>query len=226
MFALTIAVLVTLAVLLAWPNEGIRRLHLLRLAGEAGPAEALLPALRSRRSARGQHSAAVIDALASLEAELQAGQLPGTALVRAAGVPPAWPMALAALRIGGDVAEGLRGDSRTSPVLVQLAACWELASHSGSGLSQSVAILAESARTREELEAALDSELAGPRSTTRVLMLLPAIGVLLGMSLGADPLGWLLGSPIGLLCGAGGLVLTAAGWAWSSHIVRKVERQW
>ena len=166
-----------------------------------------------------------IDALSSLEAELQSGQPPSAALMRAAGEPAAWPSALAALRIGGDVAAALRADAHEAPVLGQLAACWEVASHTGSGLSQSVAVLAESARTKDELEGMLNAELAGPRATTRVLMLLPAFGVLLGIGLGADPLGWLSGNPFGLLCAACGLLLTGLGGLWSRLLVRKVERQ-
>ncbi len=226
MFVLTIAVLVALSVVLIWPSQGIRRLHLLGLPRDPGAGGASLPTIRSRRVVNQEQAAVVIDALGSLEAELHAGQAPAAALARAAGQPPAWPMAVAALRVGADVASALRADAVTSPLLGQLAACWDVASHSGSGLGQSVAILAESARTREELEATLNAELAGPRATARVLVLLPAIGLLLGMGLGADPLGWLLGNPIGLLCGAGGLLLTVAGSAWSRHIVRKVERQW
>ncbi|MDP2287572.1 MAG: hypothetical protein Q8M73_03295 [Actinomycetota bacterium] len=225
MFALTIAALVVIAMLLAWPSEAVNRLHRLRLKSDATSTGSLVAAMRSR-SARGkQQSAQSIDALSSLEAELQSGQAPGVALLRAAGLPPVWPSAIAALRIGGDVAQGLRMDGRQVPVLLHLAACWEVASHTGSGLGQSVAMLAESARTREELAATLNAELAGPRATTRVLMLLPAIGILLGFSLGADPLGWLLGTAFGLVCATGGLLLTAAGWLWSRQLVGKVESQ-
>lgn len=225
MFKLTIAVLVFLAVLLFWSGQTTNRLHRLQLPGDAASPEIFMATMRSRFGRGQQLSGRSIDALSSLEAELQSGQAPSAALIRAAGAPPVWPSALAALRIGGDVVAALRLDARQTPVLIQLAACWEVAAHTGSGLSQSVALLAETARTHDELAAALNAELAGPRATTRVLMLLPAVGVLLGVSLGADPLGWLLGNPIGLMCAAGGLLLTAAGWFWSRQLVRKVESQ-
>ena len=225
MFNLTIAVLIVLSVLLLWPAEGVHRLQRLRLPGGATPQASPITLLRSRRSQRRLRSVRAIDALSSLEAELQSGQPPSAALMRAAGEPAAWPSALAALRIGGDVAAALRADAHETPVLGQLAACWEVASHTGSGLSQSVAVLAESARTKDELEGMLNAELAGPRATTRVLMLLPAFGVLLGIGLGADPLGWLSGNPFGLLCAACGLLLTGLGGLWSRLLVRKVERQ-
>ena len=228
MFNLTIAILLAFVVLLAWPAEGIHRLQQLKLPRDAGSTAPLVRSLRSRFSRarlRAEQSNRVIEALASLEAELQSGLAPAVALARSAGVPPAWPTALAALRIGGDVAVALQADARDQPVLGQLAACWEVAAHTGSGLSQSVAMLAESARTREELEAALNAELASPRATVRVLSMLPVLGILLGISLGADPLGWLLGSPAGLACAAMGVLLTTAGTLWARQIVRAVERQ-
>lgn len=225
MVILTIAVLMGFAVLLAWPSESAQRLHELNLPKDSASSASLMSALSSRFK-REQHSAQVIDALASLEAELQSGQAPSAALVRAAGLPPAWPSALSAIRIGGDVAAALRNDASAAPVLGQLAACWEVAADTGSGLCQSVAVLAESARTQEELQGSLNAELAGPRATTRVLTLLPVLGILLGVAMGADPVGWLLGSPLGLLCAAGGLLLSVAGGLWSRAIVRRVERQW
>lgn len=227
-FSLTSAVLMAFAVLLAWPSEGIHRLHQLQLPRDTASPQGLLSALRSRLSHRrlqGERSHQVIDAFSSLEAELQSGQAPAVALVRAAGVPPAWPSALAAVRIGGDVSAGLRADAQAQPILGQLAACWEVAAHTGSGLAQSVAMLAESARTREELEATLNAELAGPRATARVLAMLPIVGILLGVSLGADPVAWLTGSAVGRLCAFGGLAFTIAGWSWANLFVRKVERQ-
>ncbi|MDO8731351.1 MAG: type II secretion system F family protein [Actinomycetota bacterium] len=228
MFNLTIGVLVMFAVLLAWPSESIHRLHQLSLPRDSSSSAPLVQALQSRFSQSRQRAAQshrVIDALASLEAELQSGQAPAVALSRSAGVPPAWPTALAALRIGGDVATALHIDAEVQPVLGHLAACWEVAAHTGSGLSQAVAMLAESARTREELEATLNAELASPRATMRVLSLLPVVGIFMGISLGADPMGWLLGNPIGLMCATGGLLLTASGWLWSRQLVRAVERQ-
>ena len=224
MLNVTVAILVISAVLLALPSDGVGRLHRLRLPTDSTSARLSMQSLRLRSSGR-IDLARTLDALASLEAELQSGQAPSAALVRAAGVPAMWPSALAALAIGGDVTEALRADARDSPVLGQLAACWEVASHTGSGLGQAVAMLAESTRTRDELAATLNAELAGPRATTRVLVLLPVLGMLLGFGLGADPLGWLLGSSIGLMCATGGVLLTAAGWLWSRQLVRRVEGQ-
>lgn len=219
--------LVLCAVLLAWPAEGIHRLQ--RLALPAGQTEvSLLGSLRSlyrQRQLTHDQTQRAIDALASLEVELRAGQSPSSALRAAAGSPPVWPTALAALNLGGDVTEGLRIDARSTPILGQLAACWEVAAHSGSGLAQAVAVFAQSARVSEEVRATLNAELAAPRATVRVLVFLPLVGLLLGISMGSDPVGWLTGSVIGMLCCGAGVALTAAGWLWSQRLVHKVERE-
>ena len=131
MFKLTIVVLVVSCVLLLWPVEEVHRLQRLQLPGRVMPAAAIISAWRAGRAVRRLTTVRVIDALSSLEAELQSGQAPSAALVRAAGAPPAWPSALTAVRIGGDVAAALRADAREAPVLTQLAACWEVASHQG-----------------------------------------------------------------------------------------------
>ncbi|MEE6273741.1 type II secretion protein F [Georgenia sp. MJ206] len=66
--------------------------------------------------------------------------------------------------------------------------------------------------------------LAGPRSTARLLGWLPAVGLLFGAGLGADPVGTLLDGSWGtasLLTGAG---LLAAGHRWTRALVVAAER--
>ena len=89
---------------------------LARIVGRIG----LGPASRRRRAAQRM---LVVRALATLAAELEAGQPPREALHRAAGDPPAWPRALASLRFDGDVAAALDADADDRPVLAPLAAC-------------------------------------------------------------------------------------------------------
>jgi len=179
------------------------------------------PASRRRRAAQRMH---VVRALATLAAELEAGQPPREALRRAAGDPPAWPRALACLRLDGDVAEALEADADGRPVLAHLAACWRVAADAGTGLAPAVVRLAESARTAEDARVDLEGQLAGPRATARLLALLPAVGISFGFLLGSDPLGWLLTQPLGRICLAVGAVLTAAGAWWTGRIAASVER--
>jgi tight adherence protein B len=167
----------------------------------------------------------VTSAVVALAAELRAGQPPSAALLISAGSPPVWPSTLAALRLDSDIPEALRVDAQAHPVLRSLAACWEVGSASGSGLAAAVHRLAEASRAAEEVRGELEVQLAGPRATARTLATLPLIGLLLGVLMGADPVGWLLGSALGLGCLAGGAVLTGLGILWTSRIAAGVERQ-
>lgn len=191
-----------------------------RTAGIAGRI-GVGPASRRRRAAQRMH---VVRALATLAAELEAGQPPREALRRAAGDPPAWPRALSCLRLDGDVAEALEADADGRPVLAHLAACWRVAADAGTGLAPAVVRLAESARTAEDARVDLEGQLAGPRATARLLALLPAVGIGFGFLLGSDPLGWLITQPLGRICLAVGVLLTAAGAWWTGRIAASVER--
>lgn len=194
-----------------------RQLHrsIPRLLGAVGVG----PYSGRRRAAR---RAQAITALAALAAELRAGQPPQVALERVdTGL---WPRALTAVRLGGDVAAALRLDARDIGSLRGLAACWEVADRTGSGLATGVSRLAIVARTAEDVRVQLEAQLAGPRATARMLAVLPLIGILLGSMIGADPLGWLLGTLPGALCLIMGVLLTGLGVLWTNAIARQVER--
>lgn len=224
------AILAAFAVLLLMSGAPRRRLRSMfvpfdddEAAHESKPALAL-PGRRGRRQ-RADERERVISAIGALAAELRAGQPAATALLNSAGSPPVWPSALAALRLDGDVPEALRLDAEAHPVLRSLAACWEIGSASGTGLAATIHRLAESSRAAEEVRDELEVQLAGPRATARTLATLPLVGLLLGFLMGADPVGWLLGSALGLGCLAGGVTLTGLGILWTARIVAGVERQ-
>lgn len=184
--------------------------------------------LRRRLQRRQLQAAArrrVIDALAALAAELRSGQLPASALINATTRPPVWPHAVAAAAQHGDVAAGLDEDARSQPLLRALAACWRLAEHAGSGLADATDQLAASARADERVRGELEAQLAAPRASARMLALLPLFGIGLGIVMGADPLGWLFGSPLGVLAMSVGAGLAAAGFWWTAGIVANVEKQ-
>ena len=140
-------------------------------------------------------------------------------------VPPIWPAALSAVGMQGDVAQALEVDAQRHPDLRQLAACWKVASNSGSGMSAAVDRMIQGLRENEELRNTLQAELAGPRATAAVLRWLPGIGLLMGIAMGADPIGWLFGNPLGLACLVAGVTLSVLGSLWSRRMVRAVEQQ-
>ena len=219
------ALLISAAVFLLFPPDPARRLEtILGSRSGTGSVDALgrrfsefLGRARMRTAARRE----VIEALGALAAELTAGTPPQGALL-AAG-QKAWPAACGAVRFDGDVAEALRLDARSMPLLGPLAACWAISVQQGSGLSVSVARLAEQARIAEDVRVQLEAQLAGPRATARILMLLPLFGIAMGMMMGVNPLGWLLGTPLGAACLVSGICLATLGYWWTSRIVRRVE---
>ncbi|HEX6887131.1 MAG TPA: type II secretion system F family protein, partial [Candidatus Nanopelagicales bacterium] len=141
---------------------------------------------------RGAPEPHIGELLSGLAAELAAGQPPGAALeaaARACRTDPC-PRARAAARTGGDVAAALRQDAHAPGAegLAALAACWEVAAHSGAGLEQAVRRLADGMRATREARAQLDAEVAAARASAKLLAALPLFGVALGQWLGADPL--------------------------------------
>jgi tight adherence protein B len=57
-----------------------------------------------------------------------------------------------------------------------------------------------------------------------MLAVLPALGLGLGLAVGGDPIGWLLGTTLGWGCLAAGLVLIGVGMAWAGRIASRTER--
>ncbi len=195
------------------------------------PARRLLSVLRRRISSRRQraHVRAVLrETLAEVVADVRAGQPPERALSRALadrGMSLA-PRTLAATRWGGDVVGALRDDARigAQPLLASAAACWSVASTQGAGLADALDRLVAQDRRAEEVRRQLQAHLAAPRATARMLALLPVFGLVLGIAVGGDPIGWLLGTPLGFSCLVLGLLLIALGLLWATRIAARTER--
>lgn len=166
------------------------------------------------------------EAVAEVVADVRAGQPPLRALERAFGDRGVAPRTLAALRLGGDVSEALRADARHSqqPILAAVGACWSVASTQGAGLGDALERLVTQERRAEEVRRQLEAHLAAPRATARMLALLPALGLALGVVIGGDPIGWLLGTPLGWACLGVGVALVGAGLTWAGRIASRTER--
>mgnify|MGYP001290361197 CR=1 FL=1 len=178
--------------------------------------------IADRRRAASRRTAE-LEWLDALSAELSAGSDPSASLAAAPGSALVCPRALATARTGGDVARALTADGARSPTVRAAAACWEVASGSGAGLAASLAVLADAARDDERVRAELAAGVAEPRATALVLAGLPALGLALGAGLGAQPLAWLLGTALGRVVLAAGLVLEALGALWAWRIAASLE---
>jgi tight adherence protein B len=165
--------------------------------------------------------------LAALAAELAAGQPPGVALMQAAtGLhPPPCPRAVRAAATGADVPAALREDARAPGAadLAGLAACWEVAEHSGAGLAQAITRLGEGLRATAEGRDQLRAEVSAAQASARMLAGLPLFGLVLGHWLGAHPLGWLLGTWPGRAALLVGLGLQGLGLLWLARMVAGVR---
>jgi tight adherence protein B len=203
--------LAVLAALLAWPPRlGLARRPRLR------------PWSRPWAVGRRGRTPDELAWIESLVSELSAGRDPASALVVVSASHPVCPEAAAAARAGGDVVVALRAAART-PLVSGVAACWEVAHGSGTGLAASLASLADAARETERVRGELRAGLAEPRATAVVLAALPVLGLALGSALGADPVAWLLTSTPGRLVLATGVLLEVVGAAWAWRITRALE---
>jgi tight adherence protein B len=126
----------------------------------------------------------------------------------------------AAVRPTGDVPEALSAIARRpgGATAGDLAAAWRVGALTGCGLADPVARVLHGHRAEERLRREVAAELAGPRATAWLLSGLPVVGVVLGMALGADPVGFLLATPPGRLVLLLGVALVLAGVGWTRRI--------
>lgn len=126
-----------------------------------------------------------------------------------------------AVASGGDAAEVLRGHE--SDGWRALGCAWALAGRTGAPLARSLGGLAGGFRDAGAAERDIGVALAGPTSTSRVVLALPLVGLGLGVLMGVNVVAVLVGTPFGLACAAIGAVLMASGWGWMRALVRRAS---
>ncbi|MFF1378325.1 type II secretion system F family protein [Streptomyces sp. NPDC058308] len=204
--------------------------------GAAGvPLAARVRRARDARRDRQRRGDAVIALCGELAGEVRAGRQPGEALRLAldeaesgeGGAGASRSAVLAAARFGGDVPGALREAAREPGAegLLGLAACWRVAVDRGAGLAAGLERLEGALRAERDQRADLRAQLAGSRSTAVMLAGLPALGLLMGSALGAQPLRVLFHTGPGLVCLAAGGALEAGGAWWALRIVRGAEER-
>ena len=113
------------------------------------------------------------------------------------------------------------GAASLSGLWAGLAACVRVSERSGAPLAGVLSRYAAQLEAGLDSQAARETAMAGPQATVRLLTWLPVGGLGLGYLLGADPVGILLGSPLGWLAGTAGVALSLAGRFWSRALVRQ-----
>ncbi|NUW33595.1 type II secretion system F family protein [Nonomuraea sp. SMC257] len=173
---------------------------------------------------------ATIELCQSLTAELTAGRTPGEALTRALEAvdfpdPDALRPVVAAARDGGDVASALASvaPAQGGEGLRRLAACWEVSVTAGAGLAALVDRVGSTLRTAQTHRQDVAAQLAGPRTTARMLAALPVLGIVMAAALNMHPLDFLFGSLPGLACLAVGIALDACGLWWTHRMAVRAQ---
>lgn len=216
------ALLLALAVV-AWAPGGAAAPGRSRRRGPGSPGE--VPLLGRRREVAADQ-AAVLEVCDLLAAELASGRPPGAALATASERWPPLVAAVEAVRLGADVPDALRRLAELRPGAGDLrwvAAAWQVAQHSGHGLAAALERTAGGLRARRRTRRLVDSELASARATARLVACLPLAVLVMGSGAGSDPWTFLLATPVGWVCLAGGLGLIALGLWWIEHLAEQAS---
>jgi tight adherence protein B len=127
------------------------------------------------------------------------------------------------LGAGGTAAEGLRDVPGPASVRWLAVAC-DVAERAGAPVADVLERFAGAVRADVAASSDRDAALAGPRATATVLAWLPLGGVALGLLIGADPIGTLIGTTPGRVCLVTGLTLWTVGRRWTVALIRRAER--
>lgn len=147
-------------------------------------------------------------AWAALSRSLPAGELQDLARAAAAGA---------------DLRRAASDHLRRTDMVSSLSTALTVCERTGAPTTVMLQHLAEALRDLHDAAQARRSAFAGPRSTARILLVLPLAGLGLGMLLGGDPLRLLLTSGAGNLLGLAGLALTGCGWWWMRRLIHRAD---
>lgn len=181
----------------------------------------------SRRTARRERDGPSLGSVATMVQRL--------AVLLAAGVTPAaaWGYLDTTPVVARIAAESARGTpvataivtalpevpERERPVWRALAAAWWVAAEAGAPLAPSLRGFATSLRSLADAQREIAVALAAPIATARLVMVLPAVGVLFGFVLGFNTLEILFTTLPGACCLLLGSALLAVAFAWNRRLV-------
>lgn len=163
---------------------------------------------------------AVVAACRALAGLLRVGHIPSVAVRTVAAESQVLAEVSAVQSVGGEIAPVLRrlGAAPGQGGLVELANAWQVTQRTGASLTATLDALAERLVAQEAVQQTVRAELAGPRSTGRLLAALPAAGVALGFFMGGDPIGFLTESWLGQVLLVVGVGLACVGVVWTERI--------
>ena len=160
-----------------------------------------------------------------LAAQMRAGQVPTAALRSAAAECPVLADAAGMVAVGADVEQlwHRQAERPGQEGLARVARAWALSRQAGTALAPALTGVADALRSDQEVRRTIESELAAPVLTSRLLAALPLLGLGLGYSMGGNPVAFLSGSVIGAACLLLGVLLACAGVLWTERIAAKAR---
>ena len=105
----------------------------------------------------------------------------------------------------------------------ELAVAWAVASAVGAALADALRSFAHGLRDAAEAQDDVTVALAEPAATARLMLWLPAVGLVMGVVLGFDTLGILFTDPRGIACLVAGLALVVAARVWTAKLIRRAR---
>lgn len=138
-----------------------------------------------------------------------------TAVARAATRGIAIPEAIAVAAVATQPSE--------RNIWCAVAAAWAVATEAGAPLAPTLLELSNSVRDLAQSEREVAVALASPVATARLVLALPAVGLLFGMLLGFNTLGTLFTTPTGWACIVIGAGLLVAASRWNRRMVRSAQ---
>ncbi|MDR0782356.1 MAG: hypothetical protein LBE83_01155 [Propionibacteriaceae bacterium] len=204
---------------LFWPLFAI-----LAVLGLVGLTIAWVVMIRARERRALRQMKEVVRLAQILESLLALGHIPAVALALAAEESPIAAPVASAGRLGGDAWEVLEYLAKEpgQAGLAQIGRAWKVSQQAGASMHEALMEVRESLHQTSETATVVTGELSGPRATGQMLAILPLVGLGLALGIGADPLGFLLGSLIGRICLILGFALGCAGVVWSEILARRV----
>lgn len=220
-------VLVPVVPVVAWLGAGSAGLVWILMAGAVVGTVGVVVRRQRNRAASLHGGREVARATRALAGRLSVGEIPAVALARVADDVEILSHARRTQEVGGSVPEALVATASRPGAsgLVGLAHAWRLCESAGAPLAPAARSVAEGTARRARLEATLESELAAPRASGRVMGLLPLLGLAMGHMVGARPVEFLTGTWPGRACLLGAVVLACAGVLWSEWLADRVSRE-
>jgi tight adherence protein B len=165
--------------------------------------------------------AALIGAVSALIEEYAAGATVAAAFTAAAPAAGRFGPALAAAGLRARIGDSPEPALDRHPELAALSVACALAGQAGGSFAALMAGVRDDLVSDRATRGAVGEAVAGPRASAVLLSLLPLVGLVLGVAMGAHPGRVLVGTPLGLASLSAGVLLDLAGFTWTVLMTRQ-----